>query len=190
MNDATERWLPVVGHEGFYEVSDLGRVWGVERQIEKPNRYGGISVCTIRAKPLAPKPDPKGYVRVALSREGRVRYVRVHTLVLTAFVGPRPPGKEGLHDDGDGANNALSNLRWGTSTENSYDTVRHGRHHYSSRDRCAWDHLFAGANLLLRTDGPGGRRCRSCVYGRHHGFSEPEQRNLADWHYAQIMTAA
>jgi hypothetical protein len=52
--------------------------------------------------------------------------VKVHRLVLTAFVGPCPIGMEGCHRDGDKANNRLSNLRWGTPKSNSEDRVRHG----------------------------------------------------------------
>jgi len=41
--------------------------------------------------------------------------------VLEAFVGPAPEGHEGLHGDGDPANNRLDNLRWGTRSENNID---------------------------------------------------------------------
>jgi hypothetical protein len=51
----------------------------------------------------------------------------VHHLVLEAFVGPCPPGQEARHvNDNDRANNALSNLAWGTHRENCADRDRHG----------------------------------------------------------------
>jgi hypothetical protein len=46
--------------------------------------------------------------------------------MLEAFVGPCPPGEEGLHGDGDMFNNTISNLRWGTRRENVHDSMKHG----------------------------------------------------------------
>jgi hypothetical protein len=50
----------------------------------------------------------------------------VHALVLEAFVGPCPPGQEGLHRDGVHAHNALGNLHYGTRQRNSLDKKLHG----------------------------------------------------------------
>lgn len=51
----------------------------------------------------------------------------VQTLMLLAWVGPRPPGNQARHLDGDKENNAVGNLAWGTVLENRDDKVRHGR---------------------------------------------------------------
>jgi hypothetical protein len=50
----------------------------------------------------------------------------VHHLVLELFVGPRPPGMECRHLDGNPQNNHRSNLAWGTSKENVADQYLHG----------------------------------------------------------------
>lgn len=50
----------------------------------------------------------------------------VHALILKTFIGPRPPGKECLHIDGNPQNNKLSNLRYGTHKENMEDCSKHG----------------------------------------------------------------
>lgn len=55
------------------------------------------------------------------------RQIGVHVLVLEAFVGPRPDGMEGCHNDGDPSNNRLSNLRWDTPLANWSDRRKHGR---------------------------------------------------------------
>lgn len=56
------------------------------------------------------------------------RQVLVHRLVLESFVGPCPKGMECCHaPDPNPANNALSNLRWGTHAENARDMVNQGR---------------------------------------------------------------
>jgi DNA-binding NarL/FixJ family response regulator len=49
----------------------------------------------------------------------------VHIAVLLAFVGPRPPGLEARHRDGDDANNKLSNLEWATKSRNTQDRKWH-----------------------------------------------------------------
>ena len=51
----------------------------------------------------------------------------VHRAVLTAFEGPRPPNIVVRHKDNDRANNALTNLEWGTRAENALDTEAAGR---------------------------------------------------------------
>src|SRR5215468_1964479 len=77
---------------------------------------------------LTPAIDRKGYLRVHLRvPSGRSRTVKVHHLILKAFVGPRPAGCECRHLDGNPANNRVSNLCWGTPKENAQDTQRHGR---------------------------------------------------------------
>lgn len=78
-----------------------------------------------------------GYARTSLSGHGQPRSARVHQLVLEAFVGPPGPGQEARHLDGDKANNRLSNLAWGTHTENMRDAIRHGTHVSVTRRRAA-----------------------------------------------------
>lgn len=68
---------------------------------------------------------------------GRYRKTYGAVLVLEAMTGPRPEAMECLHKDGNCLNDAHDNLRWGTSSENTQDTWRHGtmyagdRHHRS-----------------------------------------------------------
>lgn len=79
-------------------------------------------------KALKAKPDKTGYMIVHLTNDNGDRFYRkVHQLVLEAFVGPCPDGMECRHfPDRDRANNNLSNLQWGTSSENALDRVADG----------------------------------------------------------------
>lgn len=115
--DTTERWLPVPGFEGFYDVSDLDQVRSV-RHMTKAGWRGG--------KILAQFPDKDGYLRVGLSRLGKVSQHSVAVLVLTAFVGPPGPGQQARHGLGGKSDNRLVNLCWGTAQENSDDKYRDG----------------------------------------------------------------
>lgn len=122
-----ERWLPVVGHEGSYEVSDRGRVRSLDRVVPMAGSRG--IRCAGRLLKLQRR-DPR-YLSVNL---GRGRSVRVHDLVAAAFLGPRPEGLDVLHADDDGHANHLDNLRYGTALENSADAfwnsvARNGKAH-------------------------------------------------------------
>jgi hypothetical protein len=120
---ARETWLPVVGFEGLYSVSDYGRVRSEARIVER-RRGASYSTPTRIRKPSSSKDCP--YLSLSLSRGG-VNVTRyVHDLVLTAFRGPRPPGLEGCHGDGNCTNNRVGNLRWDTRKGNFADKTIHG----------------------------------------------------------------
>lgn len=100
-----ESWKPIVGYP--YEVSDRGRVRSL-RKIRALNRHRD------------------GHIQVTLHRDGERKTFYVHTLVLEAFVGPRPEGLQCCHRDGNPKHNWASNLRWGSPSENYGDRRRHG----------------------------------------------------------------
>ena len=104
--------VPAPGFDGYF-VTDAGRVFSERRGARVELR----------------QPLSNGYPCVGLRRDGRTIVVTVHVLVLSAFVGPRPdPSHHGRHLDGNPRNNKLSNLAWGTPSENVGDMLRHGRH--------------------------------------------------------------
>lgn len=110
VSPSREIWKPVVGFEGWYEVSSLGRV----RRLIGGNgtRPGSIK---------NPTPDKDGYLKLGLyARDGR-KMAMVHRLVARAFLGECPPGYEVNHRDGDRANNSTSNIEYATHRAN----IRH-----------------------------------------------------------------
>jgi hypothetical protein len=133
----TEEWRPVVGFEGLYEVSSLGRVRGLERVIDTPS-HPSQKTKTIPARILAQKinrPHGKGYARcmVALCSGGRQLTRNVARLVAEAFL-DNPNGFDCvLHLDDDATNNQLSNLEWGDHAENVRQAV--DRRRYRSGDQ-------------------------------------------------------
>jgi hypothetical protein len=124
-----ELWKSVADWPGF-EISSLGRVKTLDRVIKVHHRSGLESEKIWRGKILKQAPDIRNdklvRMRVYLTGGGRQQLEPVHLLVLRAFVGPRPDGCYGCHNDGNPANNALSNLRWDTPASNSADAKRHG----------------------------------------------------------------
>lgn len=110
--ELNEEWRTIAAHPS-YEVSNLGQV-----RSWKNNRWGKAKTPRI----LKQSPNRDGYLQVMLDRKPR----RVHNLVLTTFIGPRPDGQQGAHGNGDKTDNRLANLRWATRQENDADNVRHG----------------------------------------------------------------
>lgn len=124
MIDTTERWLPIKGFEGLYEVSSLARVRSVDRIVQGRNRWGPFDKH-LRGKILAQHTDDYGYLVVSLSRDGKARPYRVHRLVGEAFFGPLPPGMDTRHLAGQQAN-AVTDICYGTRAENEQDKIRDG----------------------------------------------------------------
>lgn len=110
----TERWKPVRGFEGYYDISDQGRVRSVARTV---CREGG-KPRSLPERSMQGSIKSNGYVHVSLRKPGEKQIKRhVHKLVAEAFL-PRDPGKEVNHIDGDKKNNCVSNLEWSTRAEN------------------------------------------------------------------------
>jgi hypothetical protein len=133
-----EQWKPVVGYEGFYEVSNLGRVKSLDRVCHDKNglakRFKGrFLTCTVKAD------THSKYLVVKLGsvygQSSKTRYV-AH-LVLEAFERPRPDGMECCHCDGNSLNNQFSNLRWDTPQKNTLDKYKHGTILWGSKNHQA-----------------------------------------------------
>jgi NUMOD4 motif/HNH endonuclease len=112
-----EEWRPVVGYEGIYSVSSLGHV-----------RRDAPGKSTQPGRILQPVVTRKGYHRVTLTADKRVRKWSVHVLVALAFLGPRPPGWMINHLDGIKTHNVPSNLEYCTALHNSQHAMRLGLH--------------------------------------------------------------
>jgi hypothetical protein len=97
-------------------VTDSGEVWSCRR-------WGGIGD---KWKKLKPDTDKWGRQRIALNINGTRKAIRVHTLIMMLFVGPRPEGMEVAHNNGDPSDNRLENLRYDTRVGNAADMVLHG----------------------------------------------------------------
>ena len=115
-----ETWKAIEGWP--YEISSLGRV---RRCLPcRTSRAGKILVPGIKRR----------YLGVTLCDRGKQKTGMIHTLVCTAFHGPKPtPQHHAAHDDGDLTNNRAENVLWKTPEENEQDKRRHGRAVFGSR---------------------------------------------------------
>lgn len=117
---SAQRWRPVLGYEGLYEVSDLGLV-----------RIAG------QARPLTAT-HWGAYLAVTLRGRGRPKRARVHVVVLEAFVSPRPDGMVARHLNDQQSDNRLANLAWGTPERNREDARRN-----RDLNRVSWSEFHA-----------------------------------------------
>ena len=108
--DDIEEWRPVVGADGYYSVSNLGRV----------RRELGDGQRTYAGRILKPGLAGAGYPFVHLRVPGVLRGQRyVHRLVAEAFLGSPPTRRHEVdHLDGVRTNNHVSNLEWVTPSNN------------------------------------------------------------------------
>jgi hypothetical protein len=124
-----EQWLPIPGWEGFYSVSDKGRIRSEERIInEKRPAHWKPKSYIISEKILNPTlmDDGKGYWRVSLSKNSKIKYVYIHRAVAWAFIGIQSKGIEVRHLNGNSQDNKLENLAYGTKSDNIKDAKIHG----------------------------------------------------------------
>jgi hypothetical protein len=114
------RYLDIPEYPG-YKVGEDGSFWTLWiRGNQYRPRHLGRYWQYMRGTPC------KGYYKVTLINESGSKIIPIHKLVLLAFIGPCPAGKEAAHEDGVKANNALTNLQYKTHLENIEDSRRHG----------------------------------------------------------------
>lgn len=106
-----EAWKDIAGYEGLYQVSNKGRVRGLDRV----NSAG----ANIKGRSLSLNQKPDGYIQVNLFKDGKRKTYTVHRLVAEAFI-PNPNNKPCVgHLDESRDNNQADNLYWCTHYENN-----------------------------------------------------------------------
>jgi hypothetical protein len=122
METQEEIWKPVVGYEGYYEVSNLGNVRSLVRIVTRKNG----TPLTIQPKTKSVKTAKSGYAYVHLDRDGISKFRSVHRLVANAFI-PNTKNKKCVnHINSVRDDNRVENLEWVTPTENMQHAVRVG----------------------------------------------------------------
>jgi hypothetical protein len=131
-----EKWEPIVGYEGFYEVSNWGRIRSVPRVIFTVNRKNASYKRIIKGGLLKLNTKWSGYPRVKLTRNSEYTKHSVHRLVAEAFL-PNPDNKPCVnHKNGIRTDNYYHNLEWATYQENSQHAVDTGLNSGPKGEKC------------------------------------------------------
>jgi hypothetical protein len=113
-----ETWRDVVGYEGYYQVSNTGKVKSISRNI-----WNGKGYIKSSGKLLKQGTNQKGYPIVYLSKNSKSKTITVHRLVAKAFIENPSDKPQVNHIDGNKKNNNVSNLEWCSNQENQLHAV-------------------------------------------------------------------
>lgn len=118
-----EVWKDIKGYEGSYQVSNLGRIKSLERDVICNNNG---ATRKVKEKILHPSMSSKGYMHIKLGIGGIKCTKRVHRLVAEAFI-PNPNKYPVInHKDCNRTNNCIDNLEWCTYQYNVQYTFKMG----------------------------------------------------------------
>jgi hypothetical protein len=110
----TEIWKDIKEFEGLYQVSNTGKVKAKSRTFVAKNG----KLMAVPEIEMKPQNTNSGYLRVALSKSGKVKKESIHRLVAKNFLEINEQFNVVDHIDSNRKNNNLSNLRWCTQKEN------------------------------------------------------------------------
>lgn len=140
-----EIWKDIKNYEKLYQVSNLGRVKSLKKQIIRSNNYKQ----TFQEKILTPSLSKNGYLTVALCDKGKQKTFTIHRLVAETFIKNKNNHKCVNHKDENKLNNNVNNLEWCTYKYNNQynDKMSHRRikvNQYSKDNRFIkqWDGLI------------------------------------------------
>lgn len=115
-----EEWKSILGYDGYFEVSNYGRIRSLPREIQKSDG----TLQRVQGQELRPfirdssKISTVKHYRIALRLNGVQKKYFVHRLVAAAFIRPPKEGEIVNHIDNNGLNNYYKNLEWCTHKEN------------------------------------------------------------------------
>jgi mRNA-degrading endonuclease HigB of HigAB toxin-antitoxin module len=125
-----EIWKNVVGFEGVFIVSNLGRIMRLKCRFAKEDRL------------LRPHISKRGYYVYNLCYKGKNKICNIHRLVAQAFI-PNPENKREVnHKDSNKLNNDISNLEWATPKENSMHACRSQKSKHQKNKRGAYKNVY------------------------------------------------
>lgn len=146
-----EDWRDIPGYEGYYQVSNWGRVRCLERFVYRGKSHKGVDIYQrVDARILALHNTATGYHSVMLHKEGKTKRVLIHRIVALVFIPNTLFRPEINHKDGNRKNNLVwvnedgtideskTNLEWCNRIENLLHASRvlHSMKYHGKPVRC------------------------------------------------------
>jgi len=114
-----EIWKPIPEYEGFYEVSNLGRIKTVPHLVKR----GNTSIMCPSNITFGSN-NVHGYKQITLSKDGVKKKFIFHRIVASVFI-PNTENKRTVnHKNGIKTDNRVENLEWATDSENNLHSFR------------------------------------------------------------------
>lgn len=128
----TEIWKPISGYNGYYEVSNLGRVRSLTRKIERtdPKDSTKKRLFTYKGKLVPFWITKKGYCRCTLNINGQKKNHLVHQLVAKEFIKNKESKPQVNHINCIKTDNRIENLEWVTNSENFKHAIENNLMYY------------------------------------------------------------
>lgn len=129
-----EIWKDIPGYEGFYQISNLGTVKSLERTIFSES--SSVKQRVLKEKVIQPhlSGDSTKYPTIQIQKDGKKQKFKIHLLLLELFKGKRPsPDHVARHLNDNPMDFSLSNLEWGTHSQNMKDKFVNGYVHHGKK---------------------------------------------------------
>lgn len=192
-----EIWKDIEGYEGLYQVSNLGNVKSLDCRVnfkDNSQNYKRLKKGKILKKTI----NTKGYYYVNLSKQSKVKNIKIHRLVANAFVSNPNNYNIVNHIDGNKLNNRFDNLEWCTFSHNNKEAYKQGlktptwknkidKLHPLSKPIYQYDlegnfiKRWDNANQIKRNLGFVAENIRNCCNGRRkkaHNFIWKYEKNV------------
>lgn len=113
-----EKWKPIKGYIGLYEISTYGNVKILERTYKCFNKLTNRMNERVIKERITQGTINKGYRRICLTKNKKEKNIFIHRLVAESFI-PNPNNYDFVnHIDGNKQNNCVENLEWCTHSQN------------------------------------------------------------------------
>lgn len=163
-----EIWKDIKGHEGIYQISNLGNVKSLERLL-----WNGHTYYTYKERLLKKSINHNGYYTVRLSKNGKGKNYLLHRLLAMHFI-PNPNNYPIInHKDGNKLNNNLDNLEWCTYKYNNHHAVKEGLNNVAKKIKAI--NIETGEELCFNSArdadkilNVGYKNISACLNGRQH----------------------